>query len=54
MSKNIPITAVDQYDFLEHRREQEKKHWDKQAKNQDKLKLEKIAKAEAENPTINE
>jgi 2-iminoacetate synthase ThiH len=28
MSRNIPITAVDQYDFLEHRREQEKKHWD--------------------------
>ena len=27
MSRNIPITAVDQYDFLEHRREQEKKHW---------------------------
>ena len=33
MSRNIPITAVDQYDFLEHRREQEKKHWDKQTKN---------------------
>nr|BAR37014.1 radical SAM additional 4Fe4S-binding SPASM domain (rSAM_more_4Fe4S) [uncultured Mediterranean phage uvMED] len=30
MSKNIPITAVDQYDFLEHRREQEKLHWSKQ------------------------
>jgi hypothetical protein len=29
MSRNIPITAVDQYDFLEHRREQEKKHWNK-------------------------
>ena len=28
-NRNIPITAVDQYDFLEHRREQEKKHWDK-------------------------
>ena len=27
MSRNIPITAVDQFDFLEHRREQEKKHW---------------------------
>ena len=26
-NRNIPITAVDQYDFLEHRREQEKKHW---------------------------
>ena len=32
MSRNIPIQAVDQYDFLEHRREQEKKHWDKQHK----------------------
>ena len=31
-----------------------KMSWDKQAKNQDKLKLDKIAKAEAENPTINE
>ena len=30
MGENIPIQAVDQYDFLEHRREQEKKHWDKQ------------------------
>ena len=30
MSKsNIPIIAVDQYDFLDHRRQQEKKHWDK-------------------------
>ena len=30
MSKsNIPITAVDQYDFLDHRRQQERKHWDK-------------------------
>ena len=29
MSKNIPIQAVDQYDFLERRREQEKKHWNK-------------------------
>ncbi len=28
-SRNIPIQAVDQYDFLEHRREQEKKHWKK-------------------------
>ena len=28
-NRNIPIQAVDQYDFLEHRREQEKKHWDK-------------------------
>jgi radical SAM protein with 4Fe4S-binding SPASM domain len=33
MSRNIPITAVDQYDFLEHRREQEKKHWNKQLGN---------------------
>ena len=29
MKRNIPIQAVDQYDFLEHRREQEKKHWKK-------------------------
>lgn len=28
MSKsNIPITAVDQFDFLDHRRRQEQKHW---------------------------
>ncbi len=27
MSRNIPITAVDQFDFLEHRRKQEEKHW---------------------------
>ena len=26
----IPITAVDQFDFLDHRRQQEKKHWSKQ------------------------
>ena len=25
--RNIPIQAVDQFDFLEHRREQEAKHW---------------------------
>ena len=25
--RNIPIQAVDQYDFLDHRRQQEKKHW---------------------------
>ena len=25
--RNIPVTAVDQFDFLEHRREQEKKHF---------------------------
>ena len=31
LNLNIPITAVDQYDFLEHRREQEKKHWSKQS-----------------------
>ena len=31
MSKNIPIQAVDQYDFLEHRREQEEKHWKKKS-----------------------
>ena len=29
----IPIQAVDQYDFLEHRRQQEKKHWDKKHNN---------------------
>lgn len=29
MSNNIPTTAVDQHDFLAHRREQEKKHWAK-------------------------
>ena len=28
--RNIPIKAVDQYDFLEHRREQEEKHWSRQ------------------------
>ena len=32
MSRNIPIVAVDQYDFLEHRKEQEKKHWSKKEK----------------------
>ena len=31
MSKNIPVTAVDQYDFLEHRREQEQRHWNKKS-----------------------
>lgn len=29
MNSNIPITAVDQHDFLEHRREQEELHWSK-------------------------
>jgi len=29
VSNNIPTTAVDQHDFLAHRREQEKKHWAK-------------------------
>ena len=29
MSRNIPISAVDQFDFLEHRKEQEKLHWNK-------------------------
>lgn len=29
MSDRIPVTAVDQFDFLEHRREQERKHWEK-------------------------
>ena len=33
MKRNIPIQAVDQYDFLEHRREQEKKHWKKKQGN---------------------
>ena len=28
--RNIPITAVDQFDFLDHRRQQEKLHWSKQ------------------------
>ena len=28
--RNIPITAVDQFDFLDHRRQQEKLHWIKQ------------------------
>ena len=28
--RNIPIKAVDQYDFLEHRRKQEEKHWSRQ------------------------
>ena len=27
LKRNIPITAVDQFDFLDHRRQQEKKHW---------------------------
>ena len=31
MSRNIPIQAVDQYDFLEHRREQEQRHWKKKS-----------------------
>ena len=31
--RNIPIQAVDQYDFLEHRREQEQKHWEKNGGN---------------------
>ena len=31
MGENIPVQGVDQYDFLEHRREQEKKHWSKQS-----------------------
>ena len=29
MSRNIPVVAVDQHDFLAHRREQEEKHWKK-------------------------
>ena len=28
--RNIPITVVDQFDFLDHRRQQEKLHWSKQ------------------------
>ena len=31
MSRNIPTQAVDQYDFLEHRRKQEEKHWNKKS-----------------------
>ena len=31
--RNIPITAVDQFDFLEHRREQEQKHFDQVSGN---------------------
>ncbi len=27
LKRNIPITAVDQFDFLDHRKQQEKKHW---------------------------
>jgi radical SAM protein with 4Fe4S-binding SPASM domain len=34
MSRNIPTVAVDQHDFLEHRREQEKKHWSKKLESQ--------------------
>ena len=33
MSSNIPITAVDQHDFLAHRRKQEKIHWAKKHSN---------------------
>ena len=34
MSKsNIPVTAVDQFDFLEHRKEQEQKHWSKKLRD---------------------
>lgn len=33
MSRNIPTVAVDQYDFLEHRKEQEKKHWSKKSES---------------------
>ena len=25
--RNIPLQAVDQYEFLDHRRQQEKRHW---------------------------
>lgn len=38
MSKsNIPIVAVDQYDFLDHRRQQEKKHWNKKGNDLNEL-----------------
>ena len=30
VSRNIPVTAVDQHDFLEHRRKQEALHWGRQ------------------------
>ena len=43
MKRNIPIQAVDQYDFLEHRREQEKKHW---KKNQGSRPLDSILTVE--------
>ena len=45
MSRNIPITAVDQFDFLEHRREQEKKHWNKKL-NKDSSPLDSILTVE--------
>ena len=45
MSRNIPITAVDQFDFLEHRRDQEKKHWDKKL-NRDSDPLDSILTVE--------
>ena len=35
MAEQIPV--VDQYDFLAHRREQEKKHWEKQGDSQSPL-----------------
>tara|TARA_B100000809_G_scaffold132081_1_gene129863 strand:+ start:16 stop:957 length:942 start_codon:yes stop_codon:yes gene_type:complete len=39
MSHNIPAIAVDQFDFLEHRRKQEKKHW---AKKEERLSFKPL------------
>jgi len=36
MSRNIPTVAVDQYDFLEHRKEQEEKHWSRKSDRESK------------------
>ncbi len=36
-NRNIPIQAVDQYDFLEHRRKQEEKHWRKKLESTNPL-----------------
>ena len=32
--RNIPLQAVDQYEFLDHRRQQEKRHWQNLRKGQ--------------------
>ena len=38
MSKsNIPIVAVDQYDFLDHRKRQEQRHWNKKGTDLNEL-----------------